>query len=63
MRPGGNLSGGRCSNFERTWVEHAALKRALRMQDESAVTTDVLQELKCSVCGRFLLSKAGMSSL
>ena len=41
-------------------MEQAALKRALQMQDDSAVPTDVLNELKCSVCGRFLLSKAGL---
>ena len=50
----------RCSNLERKLVEHAALKHALRMQDYSAVPTNVLYELKCSVCGRFFLSKAGM---
>ena len=36
------------------------MKRALRMQNDSAVPTDVLNELNCCVCGRFLLSKAGM---
>ena len=41
-------------------MEHAALKRTLRMLDDSAVPTDVLNELKCSVCGRFLLSIAGL---
>ena len=50
----------RCSNFERKRVDQVALKCALSMQDDSAVPTDVLNELKCSVCGRFLLSKAGM---
>ena len=40
----------RCSSFERKWVEHAALKRALQKQDDSIVPTDVLNELKCSVC-------------
>ena len=30
------------------------------MQDDSAVPTDILHELKCSVCGRFFLSKAGL---
>ena len=47
-----------CINFERKRVEHAALKRAHRKQDDNAVPTDVLNELKCSVCGRLLLSKA-----
>ena len=47
----------RCSDFERKRVEHAALKRALRMQDDSAVPTDVLKELKCSVCGRFFCQR------
>ena len=30
------------------------------MQVESDVPTDVMHELKCSLCGRFLLSKADM---
>ena len=42
------------------YVEHAELKCALRKQDDSAVLTDVLNELKCSVCGCLLLSKAGL---
>ena len=50
----------RCSSFERKRVEHAELKRALRKQDDSAVPADVINELKCSVCGRLLLSKAGL---
>ena len=50
----------RCDNFELKRVEHAALKRALRMQDDSAVPTDVLNEPNCSVCGRFLFSKVGL---
>ena len=50
----------RCSNFERKRVEHAELKRALRKQNDSAVPADVINELKCSVCGRLLLSKAGL---
>ena len=41
-------------------MKHAALKCALRKQDDSAVPTDVLNELKCSVCGRPLLSKEGL---
>ena len=48
--------GERCSNFHRKPVEHVALKSALRMQDDTGVPTDVLQELKCSVYGRFLLT-------
>ena len=55
-----NLIRERCGIFEQKWVEHAVLKRALRMQDDSAVTTNVLNELKCSVCGRFLLSKTDL---
>ena len=43
----------RYSSFEQKWMEHAALKHARRIQGDSAVPT-------CSVCGRFLLSKAGM---
>ena len=39
-------------------MEHAVLKRALRIQDDSGMATDFLHELKCSVCRRFLLSKA-----
>ena len=50
----------RCSSFERKQVEHAELKRALRKKDDSAVPADVMYELKCSVCGRLLLSKAGL---
>ena len=50
----------RCSNFEQKRVEYAALKRAPRKQDDSAVPTDVLNELKCSVCRRLLLSMAGL---
>ena len=46
----------RCSSFEQKRVEHAELKRALRKQDDSAVPADVINELKCSVCGRLLLS-------
>ena len=49
-----------CGNFKRKRVEHAALKHALRIQDDSAVPTDVLHELKCGVCGRFFLSKADL---
>ena len=50
----------RCSSFERKRVQRAALKRALRRQDDSVAPTDVLNELKCSLCGRLLLSKAGL---
>ena len=50
----------RYNKFERKRVEHAALKHAVRMQDASAVPTDVLHELKCTVCRRCLLSKADM---
>ena len=60
MRPGKKQVRGRCSTFERKRVEHAELKRALRKQDDSAVPTDVMNELKCSVCGCLLLSKAGL---
>ena len=49
-----------CSEFEEKRVERAVLKRALRKQDESAVPVDVQEELKCNVCGRFLLSRAGL---
>ena len=38
----------------------SALKRVLRKQDDSAVPTDVLNELKCSVCGCLLLPEAGL---
>ena len=41
-------------------MEHAELKRALRKQDDNAVPADVMTELKCSVCRRLLLSKAGL---
>ena len=41
-------------------MEHAELKRAIRNQDDSAVPTDVPNELKCSVCGGLLLSRAGL---
>ena len=50
----------RCSSFERKRVEHAELKRALRKQDDSAVPADIMNELKCRVCGRLLLSKASL---
>ena len=36
------------------------MKRSLRMQDDNTVPTDVLHELKCSVCGCFLLSMTGL---
>ena len=49
----------RCRNFENRRIEHAKLKRALRKQDGSAVPADIQQELKCTECGRLLLSKAG----
>ena len=35
------------------------MKRALRKQDDSGVPA-VMNELKCSVCGRLLLSKEGL---
>ena len=41
-------------------MEHAALRRALRKQDDSAIPTDVLNELKCSGCGHLLMSKADL---
>ena len=47
----------RCGKFERKRVEHNALQRLIRMRDDSAVPIDVLRELRCSVCGRFLLSQ------
>ena len=50
----------RCSSFERKRVEQAELKCALRKQDDSAVPADVMNELKCSVCGHLLLSTAGL---
>ena len=50
----------RCSNSEGKRVEHAALRRALRKQDDSAIPTDVLNELKCSGCGHLLMSKADL---
>ena len=56
----GKLVEERRSTFKLKLVEHAALKHVLRMQDDRAVSSDVLQELKCSVCGRFHLSKRGM---
>ena len=49
-----------CSVFEEKRVERAVLKRALRKQDESEVPVDVQEELKCNVCGRILLSRAGL---
>ena len=36
------------------------MRRSLRKQDDSAAPTDVLNGLKCNVCGRLLLSKAGL---
>ena len=50
----------RCSRFERKRMEPAELKRALRKQDDSVFPADVMNKLKCSVCGRLLLSKAGL---
>ena len=43
-----------CSVFEEKRVERAALKHALRKQDESEVPVDVQEELKCNACGWFL---------
>ena len=50
----------RCSSSEQKRVEHAELKCALRNQDDSAVPGDVMNELKCNVYGRVLLSEAGL---
>ena len=36
------------------------MRRALRKQDDSAIPTDVVNELKCSVCGHLLMSKADL---
>ena len=48
-----------CDDFEKKRVDHAILKRALRKQEENEITADVVQDLKCHICGRILLSRAG----
>ena len=50
----------RCNSFEQKWVEHSASKRPLQKQDDSAVPTDLLNELKCNVYGRLLFSNVGL---
>lgn len=41
-------------------MEHAVLKRSLQNQDTSAMPAAVQLDFKCNVCGRFLLSRAGL---
>ena len=52
----------RCEIFEKRKVEHAVLQRALRKQDVNAIPTDIQDALKCEICSRLVLSKAGMIS-
>lgn len=41
-------------------MEHAVLKRSLQNQDTNAMPAAVQLDFKCNVCGRYLLSRAGL---
>ena len=47
-----------CIEFEQKRVDHAVLTHAFRKQESA----NVVQELKCNICGRILLSKAGYAN-
>ena len=46
-------------DFEKKRVDYAIIKRALRKQEEYELTADVVQDLKCHICMRILLSSVG----
>ena len=49
-----------CEYFEEKQLEHAATRRILRKGVHDGATAGFQQELRCVVCGRFLLSRAGL---